>query len=248
MSVLTLIGVFTSILLFSHFKCGAEEPVKFVAMEFTGVLQFDKQGALDFMLEDLFKQLAMPSDYEVFIPARGLQIFFNQQADCIVPSANYPPYFEETAVIHSKSFVTSFFTAFTLKEPLVRQKSDLNAKIVGMIRDNKSWDYSRHIAQGNTYLAGVNDLATLVKMLYLGRIDVAIHDRDDFLVQVKKLKFEMPQYDSKRPLWSEKIVITCHENAKNNAFLQRLNPILSTIVEAGMMGKYYRQSLQQIKQ
>jgi ABC-type amino acid transport substrate-binding protein len=239
MRTLGFTGGFALLTLLIHVGCMADVPVKLVAMEFAGAVQSDKQGAFDYMLKDLSQQLDMPIEYQVFVPARGLQIFLNNQADCIIPSANYPPYFEGTAVIHSASFALSRFTAFTLEAPVIKEVSDLNKKIVGMIRDNKNWNYESHMTGANIKFVGVNDLSTLVKMLYLGRINVAIHERDDFLLQVSKLNFASPVYEKNTSLWSEQIVISCHNTASNRVFLDRLNPRIIAIVESQKMLIYY---------
>jgi len=45
-------------------------------------------------------------------------------------------------VLHSTSFATARFTAFTLKEAVIKQVSNLRAQVVGMLRDYKSWNYA----------------------------------------------------------------------------------------------------------
>ena len=239
MSRVKLVSLLSALLFGIILNCTAAESAKLVAMEFTGAVQSDKHGAFDYMLQDIAQQLALPLEYEVFVPARGVQIFLNGQADCLVPSADYAPYFTGTPVIHSTSFATGSFTAFTVNTPVIKQISDLERKIVGMIRDNNHWNYASHMANANIKFVGVNDLATLVKMLYLGRIDAAVHDRGDFLLQASRLNFAAPNHDVNSPLWSEKIVITCHDNPANRDFLTRINPQISAILQSKKMNEYY---------
>jgi ABC-type amino acid transport substrate-binding protein len=245
--IVTLGGFFSVFLFCMIFKCGAVDQVQLVAMEFAGSMQTDKQGAFNYMLQDIAEQLAMPLEYEVFVPARGLQIFLNKQADCIVPSANYDPYFTDTPVLHSISFAQSNYIAFTLAEPVINNSADLQDKAVGMIRDNKHWNYESRMAKANITFVGVSDLAALVNMLYLGRIDVAVHDHDDFLFQVSKMNLVRPKYAKNNPLWSENIVITCHDNAENQMFLNQLNPAIQAILHNKKIPEYYKRVAQNTK-
>ena len=214
--------------------------VSMTALEFTGVIQQNGKGAFDYFLRDL-EQLAQVSHAYTVVPtARGAKDFFAHKSECIVPSSLYPPYFEKHDVIHSESFASVRYIAFTLADQAaIISKKQMAGKVIGVIRDEDAWDYEKRFSiPGATYIR-VSNLESLVEMLYKERIDVAIHDHSDFLLMVQHLKRPAVNFNLDYPLAVDRVVISCHNSPKTRAYLTRMNPHIKSMVEKGL-GKYYQ--------
>lgn len=229
-------------------SCVASEPkseisVNIAALEFTGVIQKNLHGAFDYMMIDIANAAEVNQNYHVVSPARGARMLFTNKVDCLIPSSDYPPYFVGHDVIHSESFAQVYYIAFTLPEnEVISNKEQLNGKVIGVIRDADTWNYEKRFnIDGVTYVK-VSNLESLVEMLYHGRIDVAIHDFGDFTAMTKHLKRPQPNYDSNSPMAVDKLIITCHNNANNRAYLQAISPHLQEIIRTDKIHYYLKKA------
>lgn len=217
--------------------------ISIAALEFTGIIQQNGLGAFDVMMKDLAKSSKVNHNYQIYSPARGAKMLFSGRSDCLIPGSIYPPYFKSMRVIHSESFAKVRYLAFTLpKEKAITSKVELSGKVIGIIRDEDTWDYEQRFQIDNAKYVRVSSLESLVEMLYHKRIDVAIHDAGDFVNMAKHLKKAEPNYDNNIPMAVDKIVISCHDNAKNRAYLQAISPFLQNLIKNNSMGKYFQQS------
>lgn len=213
------------------------------ALEFTGAIQQNLLGAFDLMMAELASASNIKQNYQVFSPARGAKMLFSHRSDCLIPSSLYPPYFKGLNVIHSESFAQVNYLAFTSpNQKTIHSKEQLKNKTIGIIRDEGTWDYVKRFDIKAAKYVQVSSLESLVEMLNHGRIDVAIHDHSDFLKMSEHLRLATPHYDSNAPMASDSVVITCHNNANNRAYLQAISPQLTKIINEGKMADYYRQS------
>ncbi len=217
--------------------------VDITALEFTGVIQANGLGAFDLMMKDLAQTSKVNHNYQIYSPARGAKMLFSGRSDCLIPGSLYPPYYKDMPVIHSESFARVNYIAFTLSDQkVVTAKSELAGKVIGIIRDEDTWDYEKRFQINNAEYVKVSTLESLVEMLYHQRIDVAIHDQSDFLSMAKYLNKAKPNYDKTSPMAVDKIVISCHDNANNRAYLKAISPFLQSIIKNKGMGKYYNQA------
>jgi len=224
-------------------KSNASISVDITALEFTGVIQQNGQGAFDLMMKDLAKSSNVNHNYQVYSPARGAKMLLSGRSDCLIPGSLYPPYYKNMSVIHSESFAKVRYLAFTLpKEKTITRKIELSGKVIGILRDEDIWDYELRFQIDNASYVKVSSLKSLVEMLYHQRIDVAIHDQGDFIGMTKHLKKAEPNYDITKPMAVDKIVISCHDNAKNRAYLQAISPFLKKVIKDKSMRKYYQQT------
>ena len=216
--------------------------VTIAALEFTGVVQQNLLGAFDLMMADLATTNQVIHHYQVFSPARGAKMLLSGRSDCLIPGSLYPPYYKSIDVIHSESFAKVTYLAFTLaNQETITTKAQLHGKVIGMIRDEGTWNYEKRFnITGATYIK-VSSLESLVEMLNHRRIDVAIHDDADFLRMTKHLKFPKPNFNINTPMAIDKIVVSCHNNANNRAYLQAISPQLQQIISSGKMIEYYQQ-------
>lgn len=220
----------------------AKPTVTFSAMEFTGAVQQNHKGAFDYFVQDLSKRLDIEFDYHVMSPARGAKAFFDKQKQCLIPSSIYPHYFKDHDVIHTASFAKVLYLAFTIPpNEVITDKDQITGKVVGVIRDENTWDYAeRFKIEGATYVK-VGSLASLVEMLYRGRIDIAIHDFSDFTEYVDFVKKPPPLYSEQHPMAIDDVVITCHDTAENRAFMTKLDAEVREIIKEGL-GPYFKKA------
>ena len=224
-------------------ESNANITVDIAALEFTGVIQQNGRGAFDLMMKDLAKSSTVNHNYQVYSPARGAKMLFSGRSDCLIPGSLYPPYYKNMAVIHSESFTKVRYIAFTLpKEKAIISKAELSGKVIGILRDEDTWNYEQRFQIKNAKYVKVSTLESLVEMLYHQRIDVAIHDQSDFITMAKHLKKAVPNYDITKPMAIDKIVISCHDNAKNRAYLQAISPFLQDMNKNKSIRKYFQQS------
>jgi hypothetical protein len=218
--------------------------LRIIGMEFPPSVQKNKQGALDFMLTDFLADIDDIVVYEITNAARAYRMFTNMQAHCLMPSSAHQPYFGELEVTHSKSFTTANFTAFSSDGTLIETKQQLSNKIVGMIRDDNAWDYQERLDFNAIKFVGVRNLESLVKMLYKNRIDIAIHDKGDFLDYLRTTSLPLPTFSETNPMWSDKIVISCHKSQTNDDFINKVNPLIEALNNSGRLGYYYQKAVQ----
>ena len=107
-------------------------------LNFPGAIQFDRKGAFDLFIANLNKQASINMQYDVLLPARGARLFYQKKADCVMPAAFYPPYYEGYDVIASKGYAYVDYVAFTLAE---------NGKITD--RRQTHWDCARRRPVGS---------------------------------------------------------------------------------------------------
>lgn len=219
-----------------------KETITFSALEFTGAVQQNRKGAFDYFARDLSSRLDVEFDYHVMSPARGARAFFENQKRCLIPSSLYLPYFEGYDVIHSTSFAEVRYLAFTQPgKTVIENKEQMKDKVIGVIRDENTWDFEKRFnIEGATYVK-VAALASLVELLYRGRIDVAIHDHSDFVDYVRYSQKESPGFSLQQAMAVDKVVITCHNTPKNRQFMERLDKEITKIIKDGL-GQYYRQA------
>lgn len=225
----------------------AEKPAKsirFSALEFTGVVQQNGHGSFDYFAQDLSKESGVEFDYHVMSPARGAKAFFAGQKDCLIPSSAHPPYFEGLDVIHSEQFAQVLYLAFTLPDqPKITNKRQLKGKVIGVLRDESTWNYEKRFdINGATYVK-VGSLESLVEMLYRKRVDVAIHDHQDFISVTEFFKHAPPNYSITNPMAVDNVVITCHNNRQNQTFIETINPIIVKFVERGLSYYYEKATI-----
>jgi len=217
--------------------------VDIAALEFTGVVQKNGRGAFDLMMKDLAKSSKVNHNYQIYSPARGARILLSGRSDCLIPGSLYPPYYKNMRVIHSESFAKVRYLAFTLpKNKTITNKTELAGKVIGIIRDEDTWDYEQRFQINNAKYIKVSSLESLVEMLYHQRIDVAIHDQSDFIGMAEHLKKAKPNYDKTNPMAVDKIVISCHDNDNNRAYLKAISPALKSMIKNKTMGKYFQQT------
>lgn len=111
-----------------------------------------------------------------------------------------------------------------------------------MIRDDNAWDYRARLETEKLRFVGVKDLSTLANMLYKKRIDIVIHDKGDFLDYVKMAGLESPTYSEETPLWSDPIVLSCHDTPRNTEFVRQLDPLIEELNATGKLGYYYHKA------
>ena len=217
--------------------------VNIAALEFSGAIQQNLLGAFDIMMADLAKVSNVNQIYQVFSPARGAKMLFSQRSDCLIPSSLHPPYFTGLNVIHSESFAQVNYLAFTApNQKTIHTKDELTTKTIGVIRDEGTWNYvKRFNIKGAKYIQ-VSNLASLVEMLNHGRIDVAIHDHGDFINMTEHLKYPQANYDIGAPMAVDRLVITCHDNENNRAYLKSISPVLNHIIDNNKMSYYFQKS------
>ena len=216
-----------------------QQELVMVALEFEGAIQQNKKGAFDYMLQDLAKRSQIEHSYQVMSTARGARYFFLKDANCIIPSTTYPGYFKGYNVIHSESFAKAIYVAFTpAGSSVVNDKKDMKDKLIGVLRDSDTWNYEKRLAIEDAKYIKVSNLESLVNMLYKKRIDVAIHDNEDFTYLAERLGYPTPQANHEYPIAIDEVVITCHTSKLNQAYLNIINPHIKAIVKDGM-SKYH---------
>ena len=219
-----------------------QQELVLVALELEGAIQQNKKGAFDYMLQDLAKRSKIAHQYQVMSTARGARYFFLRDANCIIPSTTYPGFFKGYNVIHSESFAKATYVAFTPPDStVISDKKDMKGNLIGLLRDSATWNYKKRFAIDNVKYIRVSNLESLVHMLYKKRIDVVIHDHDDFTYLAKKLGYPAPLVNNNKPIAVDEIVITCHKSKLNQAYLKIINPHLKAIIKNGMR-KYYKQA------
>lgn len=217
--------------------------VDITALEFTGSIQKNGKGGFDLMMKDLAKFSKVNHNYQIYSPARGAKMLLSGRSDCLIPGIVYPPYYKNMKVIHSESFANVRYVAFTSPEQEVfTSKTELSGKTIGILRDEDTWNFDQRFQIKNATYVQVNNLESLVEMLYHQRIDAAIHDHGDFLSMIKHLNKTKPHYDINEPIAVDKVVISCHDNANNRAYLRAISPFLQDIIKNKTMGKYFQQS------
>ncbi|WP_438863881.1 hypothetical protein [Neptunicella sp.] len=219
-----------------------------LGMEYTGSVQANQQGAFDMMLLDFMRQLELPFRYDIVNAARGYRLFTQKKADCLLPSVDYLPYFNNLNIINSSSFAMARHVAFTLQGEPITSPQQLQDKVVGIIRDDGTWDYKKRIPSDDIIWLGLNNLNTLAAMLEKGRIDVAIHDRDDYLAFIRQHNMRQPIYSGEHPMWQDNVVITCHNTPSNQAFIKQLEPLIDDVRQSQKLVKYYRKAIELAEQ
>jgi len=216
------------------------QELSMVALEFSGAIQSNKKGAFDLMLKDLAKATGIPHEYEVMSAARGARKFFRKKAMCVIPSSLHPPYFENYQVIHSEVFATARYMAFAHNDSvLITNKAQMSGKLIGILRDAKVWNYKSRLALKNVNYIQVSNLKSLVNMLDKKRIDIAIHDRDEFITMAQYLNISPARVEKEFLLAIDKVVITCHDTPISRAYLKIISPELQKIITSGI-GKYFK--------
>ncbi|WP_440876301.1 hypothetical protein [Thalassotalea sp. PLHSN55] len=217
--------------------------IKMSALEFTGVVQQNLNGAFDLFIKDVEKNTNVRHDYQVLSPARAAKKFFQHENQCLIPSSLTPQYFEGFDVIHSKSFAIVRYLAFTRpSQETIKNKDQLAGKVIGVIRDSDTWNYEKRFNLSNVDYVKVSDLATLVELLYKKRVDVAIHDHVDFIAMTEHLAQDPPNYHYQAPMAIDKVVITCHNSEITRAYMKRVNLAIEQAIKNDDFKNYYQLS------
>jgi len=217
--------------------------VDIAALEFTGVIQKNGKGLFDLMMKDLAEFSNVSQNYQIYSPARGARMLISGRSDCLIPGSLYPPYYKGMDVIHSESFASVRYLAFTTPEQkTITEKAQLSGKIVGILRDEDTWDYQQRFDLDNAKFVRVTTLEALVEMLYHQRIDVAIHDHSDFISMAEHLSKPKPNFEKNAPMAIDNIVISCHESKTNRAYLKAISPFLQDLIKNNKMKKYSQQT------
>ena len=153
------------------------------------------------------------------------------------------PFYNNYDVIFSGVYAVVTYQAFTLADDvIITKKSQLENKVIGVIRDRSSWDFQKRFGMKGSKFVKVNDLKALVGMLNKKHIDVAIHGKG-FLRWNKKLGYPMPNYSPEHPLDVDKLTIVCHKNEANYRYIETINPHIREIVDSGKTKLYRKKSL-----
>ncbi len=167
---------------------GKKQELSMVALEFKGVIEENKTGTFDTVLQKLAQLSDIEHNYKVMSIARGTRHFLRRKVNCIIPHLVYPPSFEDFNVITSNSFTKIRYVIFTKPtSAYITNKGDLKGKMIGIIDKAINWQYKQRFNIPNVEYVKVSNLTSLVHMLYNNRLDAVIHSLDNFTDMAKQL-------------------------------------------------------------
>lgn len=212
-----------------------------VGLEFDGTSAIDKSGPLDKYVADIQQQLPDKFEYEVFNAPRGVKLFFEKKRDCLIPASDYLPYYQNLNIHFSNPFAVVSYTAFSYTETPFTNKDDLQGKVIGIIRGFDSWDIQARLNLVNTQFVRVTTLNALVKLLEARRVDVVLHDNQDFVAALQRENIALPNFNEQAPIFRDSLTIACHATKENSQLIKSINPIIVKLAKAKTLPTYYYQ-------
>jgi len=193
-----------------------------MAYDIPDVLQSDKQGMYDLLIEKAANNQQQRWDYTIAPPARVDEMFNQNVVDCIIPydksfhlnkqTINTLPLFVATARIYSRHQV-------------IQQLQDLKGLSVGA---RKGMLYGPEFDQLNLNVNYVTRIGQNIDKLVSDRIDAFVAWSPD--AEAAMQKKEVAFYRSE-PFVAHNDAFLCHDTPKARAFVEQFNQGLKNITE-----------------
>lgn len=210
------------------------------ALNFPGVIHFNRKGAFDMLVEHLNQEVDIDMEYDVLLPARGARLFYQKEVDCVIPGTLLDSYYEGFDVVSTLDFSQVEYVAFTLvPNEKVTELSQLNGKIIGIVRGEGKWDMKQRLNAINAEFIELVDIKSMVGMLVKGRIDAIVHDSTGIIKVLDKFALDNVLYDINSPILVDKLGIVCHKNKRTIEYIQRINPEIKRFNLSSQLNSFY---------
>lgn len=210
------------------------------ALNFSGAIHFNRQGLFDLLVEHLNQQVDIDMEYEVLLPARGARLFYQKEADCVIPGTLLDSYYEGFDVISTLGFSQVDYVAFTLApNETITELSQLSGKVIGIVRGEGKWDMKKRLNVADAKYIELVDTNSMVGMLVKGRIDVIVHDSEGVINILEKFSLDNISYDINSPIFVDKLGIVCHKNKRTIEYIQRVNPEIERLNSSTQLSSFY---------
>jgi len=154
----------------------------------------------------------------VFMPPSRVEVeFYKDYLNCIFP-ASTETILEKDTLLESHPLAVTNAYIFTVEEQPLAELNE--ASRIG-IRRGFSYGGIRQSFPAN-YIE-LDDDATVLQFLTLGRVDAVISYLVDIHGAAQSLRLPIPQFRKDRPIHTSREAFVCHDNSTNRLFIEQLN-------------------------
>jgi hypothetical protein len=214
-----------------HEKHRADKQIiKIAAASLSNLVEKDQTGIYQILFKHAMKTLPYRAD-EIYLPfRRALLEFEHKQVDCTYSSTEVlEAMLGKDAIISSYPLGSFYFHVFTLKDaPLINNLNQLETMHIGGINGQAHYYISLLPPTTQNNLKLLNSDSQGLEMLKLKRLDAYIGALPDLFPYLDTLS-----YDKEFILYQSFDRITCHNTAKNRAFLDLLSTQLEYMKNTG---------------
>lgn len=214
--------------------------ISMVATQLDYFIEYDQDGAIDFLMADIAHLSGIDHQYSVLSYARARRSFLRKKISCVLPASNQPFITDSQKTIQSLPIATKQFRVYTLKdnEPVMNRVS-LDNKVIGVVK-NALPNYKELLRDNQAKIIEVSNFKALIELLYKGRIDAMIQDSASVNTLLSSEQKRALFFDPTLDFIVDEIKITCHKNHATELYINSINHAILNM-ESKTIQHYFNQ-------
>ena len=197
--------------------------ISMVATQLENFIEYDQDGAIDFLMADIAHSSGIDHQYSVLSYARARRNFLRKNISCILPASSQPFITNNKKIVQSLPIVTKQFHVYTLKdkEP-VTNRVGLDNKVIGVVK-NALPNFEELLHDNQIKIIEVSNFKALVELLNKGRVDAMIQDSASINTLLSTEQKQSLFFDPTLDFIADEIKITCHKNHATELYINSIN-------------------------